>query len=722
MTRVKDASFLNLPSPLEGSGDALSTQNLQEYQDFIELWRDPKRYTACLEAYACGDLSFIPRLLPELALRMPVQEILNLLQRRWGSRVDLSLEVKYTDPELPFWDLPQELRGPVAGEPNAGWLKNANLVGVNLRTTGGFWGLVPYCLTLPAAQNAIHLLPIWEPGVVGSLYGMCSWQINPEFYHPGLAEVFPWLNTPERQLKAVINLLHLMGRAVGMDVIPHTDRFSEMALAFPEHFEWLRRKGTRILDHSANLYQAVQKRIGQFLRKNGPAVEGEIVPTSWRDLFSPECSEARRLRLLFGQPGDYTGRLRRRKMLIRELHRAGYETVPATMAPPFRGLEVDPSPQARLVDEDGLEWRDYRFIQPQAMSRVFNPLAGYRLFESKEDNLHWELDFSRPRLPTWQYVCEHYAEVQRRFGFDFMRGDMSHTQMRPQSAPLVIERTYHLLSAVKAHIQSQAPYFGYFAESFLAGRDVMGYGDEMDHLEASAAEATLGDLQSTVVGSAEFLQRLRLYDDFKKTRRCKPSFTIITADKDDPRFDHFYLAGNELRLFMAFFLTDFPSYMGLGFETRDPHPEPAPNEHYTKLYVFREPSGPKATHGPYVWGKNTALFSRLERIKLYFEKLWPRLHGQSIRWLIAPDATGVNPLIAWTQQPIPKIVFLVNSSLHQAVTCFGLPTCDLTAPLVCEFTTADSLPETDRLLMSNGLYYPVSRLESAEGRAYRLAV
>ena len=137
--------------------------------------------------------------------------------------------------------------------------------------------------------------------------------------------------------------------------------------------------------------------------------------------------------------------------------------------------------------------------------------------------------------------------------------------------------------------------------------DVMSYGEEIDHLEASAAEATLGDLQSCAVGSREFLQRLRQYDDLKSTRRCTPSITVMTADKDDPRFDAFYRDGNVLRLFLAFFLTDMPSYMGLGFETRDRHDQPAPNEHYTKLFVFQERPRPEGHARPVCVGEKYRL-------------------------------------------------------------------------------------------------------------------
>jgi hypothetical protein len=670
--------------------------------------------------YISGQYSFAPYLLPEAALQMPVHEILDLLRQRWGGLVDMALAPRYTDPQALPEVLPEDIRSRVANETDGRWLRYANLVGVNLRTVGGFWGLIPYTLTLPAAQSAIHLLPIWEPGVVGSLYGMISWQLNPEFFSQSFASACPWLDTPDRQLRAVVNLLHGMGRTVGMDVIPHTDRFSEMALAYPEYFEWLLRRDLRIIDHSGNLHQAVQRQIFEFLLHAGPAFPSDTMPYSTETFFHPACSETARLRLLFGLPRDSGGRLKRRKLLILHLHRLGYETVPATMAPPYRGLDVDPSPQALITDEDGLAWRDYRITAPQAMSRVFNPLARYKLYESKDDNTAWELDFEAPRPAVWQYVCARYADVQHRYGFDYMRGDMSHVQMRPAGVPPFPDAYYDLLGAVKHHIQQQAPYFGYFAESFLARRDVMSYGEEIDHLEASAAEATLGDLQSCTVGSPEFLQRLRQYDDLKCTRRCIPGFTVMTSDKDDPRFDAFYRAGNALRLFLAFFLTDMPSYMGLGFEVRDRHDQPAPNEHYTKLFVFQERSGPKATLGPYVWGKNVTLFSQVTRLKLYLEKSWQQLNGRPIRWLIAPDACGANPLLAWTQADHAEYIFIANTSLEKPSGAFGLPIPSCSVPCQLEFSTSQEILSDDQKLAFNGMVYPVMNLAPAEGRVYRI--
>lgn len=585
--------------------------------------------------------------MPESLLVMPLTDVLEELYSVFRDDLETALD--------PRGDIPS----PLLGHTNTTWLRTANTVGVNLRTLGSFWKLIPYVFSLPRAQNAIHLLPFWEPGVVASLYGPSSWNINPEFYSQELAGLFPNLNSPERQLRSLVNVMHLMGKAVGMDVVPHADRFSEMAVANPFVFEWLRRDGIHISDHHAQLHTTVEKELHNHLMAAGSASPELPVPPTAHDLFYL-TNEAQRLLIMFGQPHDYAGRLSRRKIMIRLLHGLGFETVPATMGPPYRGIEVDPDPAAKVIDEDGLLWHDYRITHPQKFSRVFGPLARYRLYEAKNNNQSWELDFERPNHAAWQYVCDHYNDVQARFGFDFMRGDMSHVQMRPDGVPSHPDGHYDLLAAVKKTVLAEKPYFGYFAESFLAPPGEMAYGDECDHLEASLADSTLGDLQSEPIHTKRFMSCFAQYRHWLNTRRFTPNFTIMTADKDDPRFDAFYLDGNEVRHFMALFLNDMPSYMGLGFECRDPHPTPAPNEHYTKLYVFNELHGPKSTRGPYQWGKNAHLYKNLVRQRLFSDEINDRLNGRKVHWLIPPDASGHNKLIAWTQVEQPEWIFLAN--------------------------------------------------------------
>jgi hypothetical protein len=290
----------------------------------------------------------------------------------------------------------------------------------------------------------------------------------------------------------------------------------------------------------------------------------------------------------------------------------------------------------------------------------------------------------------------------------------------------VIDDRYDLLRAVKNYIRRDkgVRHFGYFAETFLAPRNVMVYGDEVDHLEASDADTTLGDLQSTNVGSPAFIQRLRHYHDLAVTRSFAPTLAVITGDKDDPRFDEFYRQGNVVRLFIALFLTDMPSYVALGFATRDVHLRPAPNEHYTKLYVFQEAVGPKATHGPYVWGKNGALFHDVTRLRLYAEGILQEIEGRPTHWLIAPDPAREGRHLAWTQGDGPAAyVFVANTDTENGIENVNVPRIpglEDEAFLAFEFSTARRLPAGDRRLTFGGKGYKLAGLGPGEGRAYRV--
>lgn len=600
---------------------------------------------------------------PASALKMPFSDIVRLLENMFGAEL------------YPAFEPDMTIASPLANQQGTDFLKTANTVGINVRTIQHFWKIIPYALTLPRAQNAIHILPIWEPGVVASLYGPASWNVNPEFFSPEMAANFPHLDTVEKQLKVVVNLLHLLGKAVGMDVVPHTDRYSEMALANPQFFEWLQRRDTEIVSHESGLFREIQQVVFKHLQKNGSAAPDLEIPASADDFFE-KIPESERLKLLFGEKYDYWGRLFRRKAIVRLLYELGYETVPATMGPPYRGLEVNPDPGAKVVDEEGLVWRDYRISKPQEFSRVFGPLARYKLWESKNHNRDWELDFDRPNKAAWAYVCEHYRQIQAEFGFDFMRGDMSHVQMRPDGVPAVRDEFYDLLGAVKQTVLREKPWFGYFAESFLAPRGVMAYGDECDHLEASFADSTLGDLQSEPVGTEKFMRDFWQYRHWLETRKFAPNFTILTADKDDPRFDGFYLTGNEIRYFIALFLSDMPSYMALGFECRDPHPVPAANEFYSKYYVFQMLDDPKTTNGPYRWGENLELYAKLVRQKLLAEEIYDDIRDAKSRWLLPPDVAGYKKVLAWTQAENPVYIFVANFDTSE--------TCNAT------FTTPDA--------------------------------
>jgi hypothetical protein len=590
--------------------------------------------------------------MPQELMQLTPPNVVYLLEKRFGSDVHNAFRYQATIPS------------PISQNTDSQWIKSVNMVGVNVRTIGSFWNVVKYALSLPNSQSSLHLLPIWECGVVASLYGMASWNINQEFFSPELAYHYPQLDTVEKQLKVTINLLHLMGKSVGMDVIPHTDRYSEIALCNPFLFEWLQRKDKKITNHAADLHKKVEEKIIEFVVKNGSATYNvDFIEDIKNTFFTSQLPDYERARILFGEKNDLFARNARRNQLIQFLYEAGYETVPATMGPPYRGIEVDTDENAMTIDDDGRIWRDYKISKPEPFSRVFGPLARYKLHESKDNNRDWAIDFDKPRKDVFQYIASKYAEVARIYGLDFMRGDMSHVQMRAEGVPAEVDVFYDIHKYIKQYIGKEKPYFAYFAESFLAPDGVMAYGSELEHLEKSDADTTLGDLQSSVVGSDEFMQNFIHYYKVLKTRTFVPNFTIMTADKDDPRFDAFYIKGNELRLFIGLFLTEMPSYMGLGFECRDTHLSPAPNEHYTKLYVFQIDKGNKATHGSYQWGTNQALFDNLNRIRLFSETILPIIEKQELIWLQSIDN---QKLIAWTFKNTDYI-FIANLNLDEAM-------------------------------------------------------
>ena len=626
----------------------------ETYADFRQYWMNNQQ--TAISMYVAKNQSFIPNLLPEQAIQMPAVQLSYILEKRFG-QADF---FKALNPE-------NTIDSPIQSNENGEWLKTVNMVGINVRTIGSFWNVIKYALTLPETQSSVHLLPIWECGVVASLYGIASWNINPEFFDRELAIAFPHLNTVEKQLKVVTNILHLMGKTVGMDVIPHTDRYSEITLTNPQFFEWLQRKEFEITDHSENLHEKVQEAILDFIYQYG-GTYSEYYPRQKEKFFDNNTfSEENRLRFLFGEKNNLEGRNERRNKLISHLYSMGYEPVPATMAPPYRGLEVDNREEAKTVDDDGRIWRDYVISKPQEMSRVFGPLARVKLYEAKNDNNDWEIDFSKPRIEVWEYMAQKYEGFANQYNFDFMRGDMSHVQMNPEGTPSKPDTYYDIHKYIKGKITIKKPYFGYFAESFLAPPNVMAFGNEEDHLEASDTDSTLGDLQSMVVGTEQFVSAFARYHQLLTTRKFAPNFTIMTADKDDPRFDGFYLKGNEIRMFIGLFLTDMPSYMGLGFEQRDQHFTPAPNEHYTKLYVFQLSEGEKATHGNYEWGQNGELYKNISIFKIISDRISQSIDNLSIEWLIEPDFNGQNKVIAWTQKENPQYIFVVNLNIEHDV-------------------------------------------------------
>ncbi len=219
-------------------------------------------------------------------------------------------------------------------------------------------------------------------------------------------------------------------------------------------------------------------------------------------------------------------------------------------------------------------------------------------------------------------------------------------------------------------------------------------------------------------------------EDDLATRRTAPSYTVMTADKDDPRFDEFYRAGNEARMFTALLLPDMPSYTGLGFEIRDVHWEPVENERYTKLFVFHEegdsniyPSKARFSD-EYIWGENDELFGHLTELRLFAESVADDLAGTETRWLIPPDATTLRGIAAWTQEEetlaatATQYVCVVNYDLERNSGYFGIPALEPDAVLTPVFTTLGEEHLDPTPVAQNGFFHRVENVAPGEGRVY----
>jgi hypothetical protein len=84
--------------------------------------------------------------------------------------------------------------------------------------------------------------------------------------------------------------------------------------------------------------------------------------------------------------------------------------------------------------------------------------------------------------------------------------------------------------------------------------------------------------------------------------------------------------------------------------------------------------GPKKTNGPYRWGQNRELYAKLVRQKMLAEDIFPNICDAKTAWLLPPDATGRQKVIAWTQAKQPAYIFIANFDIaeEQAVT-FSVP-------------------------------------------------
>jgi hypothetical protein len=121
-----------------------------------------------------------------------------------------------------------------------------------------------------------------------------------------------------------------------------------------------------------------------------------------------------------------------------------------------------------------------------------------------------------------------------------------------------------------------------------------------------------------------------------------------------------------------------------------------------------------------VWGSNKALFERLTRLRLLAEQLLPEIEGARTCWLLPPDPTAGNKLIAWTQAEHPRYVFVANLNLEKTLQNVKLPVLPQRPGAVLEPVALLFSGEMQEELAFNGIQYQLPDLLAGEVGVWRI--
>lgn len=534
---------------------------------------------------------------------------------------------------------------PVSHFNNGEWLKKVKMIEINPRMCNTFWGIVKYAMTFP--EDAIHLLPLWTAGCDGSLYSPVNWELNSELIDNNLCKL--GFDTPEKQLKLVVNILHSMGKTVAFDVLLHTDRFSEIVFAQPHFFEWIKlnKDKTYQLEYpeiSLNeLHLGVQEIVIEYLKQKGDSFDKAISEDLLKDFFSKNISEKQRLEILFGNEANRT---QRRIELIDFVRNEGYETIPVTENKPSRPVVFD-----KIENDQHANWATFKIKQynPEdntyfyTKEHIFGSITPYKWY--KIDNEGYPIA-EEPIQEVWDYFIDKIVDIQKEFNFDFIRADMGHIQLahchkNPQKNE---NNKAEIWAYIKDEIQKNVPYFGTFVESFLSDYS---YISVFQDLENKKFDTAMGFLHYFYIDRNYF----NFIEDFMALDRSfKISISTMAHDSDTLEHNYLYKSpkANEIRMFTALF-TNLPSYTGMGIETRNL--EPLISEEYAANFIKYQPS-------KYTWGNNLVFLKSLIKMRELYSQIKPVIENQEHRWIETDNPKH----IAWAfyDKGLPTYLFLLN--------------------------------------------------------------
>mgnify|MGYP001197212041 CR=1 FL=1 len=417
-------------------------------------------------------------------------------------------------------------------KPDSTWMRQASYSFVNIRATGAGeqYGNILTALKVIAATRctAIHLAPflLYDFQVIYAVSSLRT--IAPEILHPRLSDSGI---LPAEQLLALIQGIHILGKAAGFDLEPHTAQFSMPAFMCPEAFRWIKLDP----DNKAQIAGGRNYHI-TLNSENQAEIRNEV-----RELVLSTLS-AHGLTDLEAEFTD-TLEVQRCKLtafnhLIKESIARGYWTIPCQVwcghgVPEFTGYHAEKHyPLFRYLDPDGNDRTREAF-------HILTPFAfydGYRP-NSKPEKHELEVNDAGIRLFT-----ETFLYFRDTFGFDFIRFDSADHIFDSYDPELHIPQSDRPSPEVLAKCITVArsgghPGIGAFAERM---------GNEIELYRESGFDVILGDDMFDSVNGAHFNKTFSLIQRIAEMNRTGEfqssiAYTVDTHDTGNP-----FIRGNSI--------------------------------------------------------------------------------------------------------------------------------------------------------------------------------
>jgi hypothetical protein len=621
---------------------------------------------------ANGRDTFLP-LTPSRATDLSTEETLDILSQRLGKD---KLERILQGENVP---------SPVQGEPSSDWMKQAKIIGVPMRTMRHYWNLVKYAVSCP--EDAIQLLPLLEPGAEGSVYAPASWMLSKEYMSNRLSKY--GFDTPEKQLKLVVNILHGLGKTVVFDATPHMDRFAETVFTNPDLFEWVQLSPIRTKQmfypdvDPDNIHRMVQRVVQEYVRKYGAANGARIPEEQIRGFYSKQLSEEERRQILFGD--DDETRLKRRLSLMQAVRAQGLETISQAAEPPYRPVMFSRMSSVGTQSRAEFTLPGLKDGQEEAVvgqNDTLNSVTPFKLYHLTPLG---RPDIERPNTAGWNFLKDKWRDFQKTYGFDFFGASQAHIQLsKANPAQRHLKDIPEFYRDLKQYLQDQSgPHIASFAESYLQ----QGIIEPEADMGNKDFDAVLGSLWQQPLGP-EYRGTLRRYATLKN-HQFKPAISNMTVESDAPAYNHVYAdpVANRVKTFLAYFL-NLPSYHTVGFEVRDLNP---------KDYAS---NALKTLKKPFEWGKNQEFFEALTAIRQQFVSIRSRMRQLSFQWLGVSDLE----VLAFGYKQPPNANGEADQKLNSHLSGQGAPEFLFVANTNTQATKPRTLVDTDQQTNGQSVY------------------